>query len=74
MNRVQYSCKFLSLLLDQSRVSVRKYILPYYPAYERKKNRNLSRGNRRKRMGRGETLSIRVCPENGKHALVFVSS
>lgn len=71
MNRVQYSCKFLSLLLDQSRVSVRKYILPYYPAYERKKNRNLSRGNRRKRMG---TLSIRVCPENGKHALVFVSS
>lgn len=24
MNRVQYSCKFLSLLLDQSRVSVRK--------------------------------------------------
>lgn len=71
MNRVQYSCKFLSLLLDQSRVSVRKYILPYYPAYERKKNRNLSRGNRRKRMG---TLSIRVCPENGKYALVFVSS
>lgn len=70
MNRVQYSCKFLSLLLDQSRVSVRKYILPY-PAYERKKNRNLSRGNRRKRMG---TLSIRVCPENGKYALVFVSS
>lgn len=69
MNRVQYSCKFLSLLLDQSRVSVRKYILPYYPAYERKKNRNLSRGNRRKRMG---TLSI--CPENGKYALVFVSS
>lgn len=68
MNRVQYSCKFLSLLLDQSRVSVRKYILP---AYERKKNRNLSRGNRRKRMG---TLSIRVCPENGKYALVFVSS
>lgn len=71
MNRVQYSCKFLSLLLDQSRVYVRKYILPYYPAYERKKNRNLSRGNRRKRMG---TLSIRVCPENGKYALVFVSS
>lgn len=71
MNRVQYSCKFLSLLLDQSRVSVRKYILPYYPAYERKKNRNLSRGNRRKRMG---TLSIRVYPENGKYALVFVSS